>query len=293
PSITGLANVTGVEQVSANGTAVDLNPPTVTDICDANPVVTNDAPAVFPLGTTTVTWTVRDGSGNSANATQTVTVVDTTAPSITVPANVTGIEQISGDGTPVGIGQPTVSDICDTSPVVTNDAPAVFPLGTTTVTWTATDASGNSANATQTVTVVDTTAPTLTVTPSTTTLWPPNHKYVTVSIDTTASDICDADVANKVQLVSVTSDEPEDVAGENNKKDGGDGNTLEDIVIVDKNTVELRVERLGGSDGRVYTLHYSVTDASGNTSTASATVTVEHNPGEPVVDSGVQYTVTP
>ncbi|MFC1989970.1 HYR domain-containing protein [Chloroflexota bacterium] len=252
-----------------------------------NPTVT------LPLGTTTVTLVVNDGTVDSTPDTVDITVKDSTAPSITGLANVTGVEQVSANGTAVDLNSPTVSDICDTNPVVTNDAPVVFPLGTTAVTWTATDASGNSANATQTVTVVDTTAPTLTVTPSTTTLWPPNHKYVTVTIETTASDICDTDVSNNVLLVSVTSDEPEDVAGKNNKQDGGDGNTLEDIVIVDKNTVELRAERLGGSDGRVYTLNYSVTDASGNTSTASVKVIVEHNPGEPVVDSGVQYTVTP
>ena len=42
---------------------------------------------------------------------------------------------------------------------ITNNAPALFPIGVTTVTWTATDASGNTATATQTVTVNDTQAP--------------------------------------------------------------------------------------------------------------------------------------
>ena len=53
----------------------------------------------------------------------------------------------------------TIDDIIDDSPIITNDAPTVFPLGETIVTWTATDSSGNSASTTQTITVVDTTAP--------------------------------------------------------------------------------------------------------------------------------------
>jgi len=59
------------EQTARGGTPVNLGTPTVSDICDANPAVTNNAPpAGFPLGNTTVTWTVRDASGNSATATQ-------------------------------------------------------------------------------------------------------------------------------------------------------------------------------------------------------------------------------
>lgn len=75
--------------------------------------------------------------------------IDTTAPSITAPADVNA--KATGEGTEVALGTPTVSDIDDPSPVVTNDAPATFPVGTTVVTWTATDESGNSASDTQTV----------------------------------------------------------------------------------------------------------------------------------------------
>jgi hypothetical protein len=148
PSITAPANVT----VEATGvtTPVSLGSPVVTDNVDPNPAVSNDAPAAFPVGTTTVTWTATDASGNSATATQTVTVTDTTAPSITAPGDI-GVE--SSNPVAVNLGTPTVSDLADPNPAVSNDAPALFPLGTTTVTWTALDASGNSATATQNVTV--------------------------------------------------------------------------------------------------------------------------------------------
>jgi hypothetical protein len=148
PSITAPGNVT----VEATGvtTTVTLGSATVTDNVDPNPAVTNDAPAGFPVGTTTVTWTATDDSGNSASAIQTVTVTDTTAPTITAPANIS-VE--SSEPIAVALGAPTVSDLADPNPTVTNNAPALFPLGTTTVTWTATDTLGNSATATQTVTV--------------------------------------------------------------------------------------------------------------------------------------------
>jgi hypothetical protein len=50
------------------------------------------------------------------------------------------------------LGNPVATDNC-TTVTVTNDAPAIFPLGTTSVTWTATDAVGNTATATQVITV--------------------------------------------------------------------------------------------------------------------------------------------
>jgi len=121
--------------------------------------VTNDAPALFPLGTTTVTWTATDGAGNQTTGTQLVTVADTTAPELTVPADVT--VEAEGELTGVDSGQATAADAV--GPVtVTNDAPALFPLGTTTVTWTATDGAGNQTTGTQLVTVVDTEPPAIT-----------------------------------------------------------------------------------------------------------------------------------
>ena len=73
---------------------------------------------------------------------------DTTPPTITCPANVS-VES----GQPINLGTPTVSDLVDPNPTVSNNAPTAYPIGLTTVTWTARDASGNTASCTQTVTV--------------------------------------------------------------------------------------------------------------------------------------------
>jgi hypothetical protein len=104
--------------------------------------------ARFPLGLTTATLAVGDGTF-AASDTVLVRVVDTTRPTFTsVPPAMT----ISACGA-INIGQAVAVDSCGQL-VVTNNAPARFPLGTTVVTWTARDASGNVATATQQVTVV-------------------------------------------------------------------------------------------------------------------------------------------
>ena len=95
------------------------------------------------------------------------------------------------------------------------------------------------------------------------TLWPANHKYVDVTATVLVTDNFDT---NPTLTVSVTSSEPDDGLG--------DGDTANDIVIVDNSLFQLRAERVGGGGGRIYTITYTATDACGNTATAQATVTV-------------------
>jgi len=148
------------EATSLSGTMVELGGATAHDVMGIASV-TEHTPRFFVLGETTVTWTAIDTSGNSASATQTVTIVDTTSPSITSPDSITA-EATSANSNTVALGNPVSSDLVDI-PSISNNAPDVFPVGETTVTWTAVDASGNSASATQTVTIVDTTSPELTM----------------------------------------------------------------------------------------------------------------------------------
>ena len=196
-----------------------------------------------------------------------VSIVDTTDPDITAPADVTA-ECAAPEGTPVDLGDPIVNDICDPNPVVANDAPALFPLGATNVTWTATDASDNVGQDVQVVTIEDTTPPEISLSVSPEVLWPPNHMLVTIVAEIEVMDICDPDPM--VRLVSIVSNEPDD--------DIADGATADDIQGADFGTDDrefmLRAERKGKGDGRVYTITYEVEDMSGNTAQAQATVTV-------------------
>lgn len=119
--------------------------------------------------------------------------------------------------------------------------------------------------------VCDEIAPTfeeLSVSPDT--LWPANHKYVDVTATVVVSDNFDSNPT--VTLVSVTSNEPDNGLG--------DGDTADDIVIVDDFHLKLRAERSGNGIGRVYTITYMVTDACGNSATQSVTVTVPKSKGK-------------
>ena len=181
-------------------TVSDNTPPTITapgpvsyqcvgDVPAANPA---DASASDNCGTATVsisesnnggagttasplvitrTYTANDGHGNTATATQTITVIDNTPPTITAPANInasTGPGATSCSVVVSNLGTPSTSDNCGGSVTVTpSGIPAVnvFPVGTTTITYTANDGHGNTATATQTVTVIDNTLPTVGFTP--------------------------------------------------------------------------------------------------------------------------------
>ena len=123
------------------------------------------APGVY-----TVVLTVSDGRGGTASDTVVVTVRDTTPPVfVGVPAPIT-VEQSSPLGTVVDVPLPTATDNCPGPLFVSSDAspfipprPAMFPPGSTTVTFRTCDAHCNRASATTTVTVVDTTRPSVNV----------------------------------------------------------------------------------------------------------------------------------
>ncbi|UKJ06469.1 HYR domain-containing protein [Solitalea lacus] len=171
PTITSCPqDITVAANSGCDATGVTLTPPVVTDNCTGtgNFTITNNAPATFPAGTTTVTWTVKDAAGNIQTCTQLVTVTDQTQPTITTcPQDITVAANSGCDATGVTLTPPVVTDNCTGTGnfTITNNAPATFPAGTTTVTWTVKDAAGNIQTCTQIVTVTDQTQPTITTCP--------------------------------------------------------------------------------------------------------------------------------
>lgn len=141
-------------------TGVSLGTPTTGDNCSVASV-TNNAPTQFPVGTTTVTWTVTDLCGNSATATQLVTVTDNENPTISCPADLTVNAVSSCQYTLADFtGAAAAADNCGSVTVSQSPAPGTsLGLGTHTITLTATDGAGNSASCTFNVTVEDTTNP--------------------------------------------------------------------------------------------------------------------------------------
>ena len=141
------------EATSAAGVVVTFSV-TALDNVTLNPTITTTPASggTFPLGTTTVNVTATDAVGNSSGGSFTVTVVDTTAPTLTVPSNITlQAQSISGA---VVTFTPTATDAVGVTSLVSVPASgSIFPVGTTPVHVTAMDVAGNTSTASFTVTV--------------------------------------------------------------------------------------------------------------------------------------------
>jgi hypothetical protein len=137
---------------AANGlcSATIINPgtPLTSDNCGIASVSNNAAPS-FPVGNTTVTWTVTDVNNNINTCNQLITVTDNQVPVFSgCPANITTCSN------PVSWTPPSAADNCGLSSVMTNHNPGeTFPPGTTTVTYTATDVNGKVSNCNFNVTI--------------------------------------------------------------------------------------------------------------------------------------------
>jgi hypothetical protein len=162
PVLTGVSDVS-VEANGPTGSVVIFPTPTAVDDVDGPIAVVICSPAsgtTFPLGVTTVVCSATDSHGNTGMASFTVRVVDSTPPHLIAPADLNVYATID---TGIPASDPTVSawlaqanadDIADPNPTVTNDAPTFFAVGTTTITFTAHDASGNTASAAAKLTVL-------------------------------------------------------------------------------------------------------------------------------------------
>ena len=124
-----------------------LGTATASDNCPGVVVTRIGVPSgnVFPVGTTTITYRATDKSGNFAEDTQVVTVVDNTPPAISCPANIT-LEPTCPTGAIATWTPPVGTDNCPGATTTRTAGPApgsVFPIGTTTVTYSVTDAHNN------------------------------------------------------------------------------------------------------------------------------------------------------
>lgn len=190
----GLNNTTisQLSQAGINGAFIAKNdaneigsPGTIVNIICSTITVSASAPLIpCPGGTTTVTvnaaggilpyavsgnpltvgagtyiYTVTDAKGCTGTASITIAVgTDAILPTITAPGSVTVSSNDGCGASGVNLGTAVTADNCSVASVI-NNAPATFPVGATTVTWTVTDGSGNTATATQSITVTDTLKP--------------------------------------------------------------------------------------------------------------------------------------
>ncbi|MBK8852469.1 MAG: HYR domain-containing protein [Saprospiraceae bacterium] len=214
------------------------NPLTLSNSFNSSCVVTSGS---FPAGVNNVTWTVTDGYGNTSTCVQTVTVNETQAPSITCPANISNTVTAGTCARTVTFTNPVGTDNCS-GPVTIQTAGLAsgsnFPVGVTTNTFRVTDASGNTATCSFTVTITDNQLPSITC---------PANVNQNVS-----SGTCGA-VATYTAPVGT-----DNCPGSTTVRTAGLASGATYPVGVTTNT-------------------FQVTDASGNTATCSFTVTVTDN----------------
>jgi hypothetical protein len=200
-------------------------------------------------------WPVRDG--DVANSTPVALCKNVAVPADTTCHATASINNGSKDP--------------DGDQITLNQSPAgPYPKGNTLVTLTVTDSHGASSQCQGTVTVFDQTPPTITsISANPSALWPPNHQMVPVAIVVNATDNCGGPPVCKI--ISVSSNEPINGLG--------DGDTAPDWMITGNLTVNLRSERSGKGNGRIYTMAITCTDTTGNPSSRNVTVTVPKNRG--------------
>lgn len=195
------------------------------------------------------------------SVTYTATVTDADGDAVEVVWSLNG-EEVQIDQIPAG----------DPTSGAELEYTAVLPMGINTLTVTATDSEGEVSSCSSTITVADTTPPVIvsaSVNPKE--IWPPNHKMVPVRVSAEVTDACSE---TTWKIVSITSNEAEDVIGS--------GNTAPDWEITGDATARVRAERSGTNKaGRIYTITIEATDESGNVSEpATVTVKVPHSKGK-------------
>lgn len=145
PEITNCPPSINVSTTSSCATVVTWTPPTAKDNCSFTLTSTHDPGASFPVGTTKVTYTAKDARGNTATCTFDIHVTDDSKPVFAeCPADISVVEN-AGCETTVTWKVPKVADACG-GPVdvrSTHQPGAKFPMGSTMVTYTATDGRGN------------------------------------------------------------------------------------------------------------------------------------------------------
>lgn len=194
PALVGMPAGQVLEAADASGAVATWTDPTATDLggVAGGPSCSPASGSTFPLGTTDVTCSATDHAGNTGSASFAITVQDTTDPVISGGAGTT--LEATGQLTPATYTEPTATDTVDASVPVDCVPPSgsEFPVGTTTVTCTATDDAGNDSSVELAVVITDLTAPAITA-PDVQGVEATGPDGAAVSFAPTASDLVDGD----------------------------------------------------------------------------------------------------
>jgi hypothetical protein len=216
----------------------------------------------------TANWTFAGGANyHNASGSVAITINKANATVVVTPYNVEydGLPHSATVASITGVAGETGATVGTVALNTTHTA-----VGTYADSWSFTGGTNyHNTSGTLTDVIKDTTAPTITsLSTNAPTLWPPNHKMVAVTVSAAADDLVGV---TSLKIVSATSNEPDNGLG--------DGDTAGDIQITGALTLNLRAERGGGGNGRIYTITVEAKDAAGNASTKTVTVTVPKSQG--------------
>jgi len=168
PVITNCPANISISTTTACNATVTWTAPTATDNCGVSSWVSNRTPgSSFAVGATTVTYTATDAAGNSTSCSFIVTVTDKTNPVFTTCTTDIIVNATQNCSTTVNWTAPIATDNCSAVTMTSSHQPGtVFQTGTTSVIYTAKDASGNTATCSFKVTVTDKEAPVISNCPS-------------------------------------------------------------------------------------------------------------------------------
>ena len=159
PVISGMPNdITVSNDAGLCSAVVSWNEPNASDNCNVASFISNfNSGAAFPVGLTTVTYSAIDDEGNTVSASFNVRVTDNENPVISgMPNDITVSNDAGLCSAVVSWNEPNASDNCNVASFISNfNSGAVFPVGLTTVTYSAIDDEGNTHSASFDITVVD------------------------------------------------------------------------------------------------------------------------------------------
>ncbi len=269
-----------------------LGTPDVTDNCGIASM-TNDAPSVFPIGTTDIHWAINDYSGNTSYCGQQVTVTDSEQPTITCSSDLSFNVTSSCEKTGVTLILPTVSDNCGVNSPIADYTSTTFPVGVTNVTWTATDVNGNFNSCVQHITVNDIAPPSITCAADVTVNTDAGHNYATLSGLTApvTSDVCGVIPAVNNHPSSVFPLGTTDVIWTGSDIHNNTATCTQQVTVQDH---EAPVFSNIPSDISQCNTHPTWTPPTATDNCGSVTITSTHNPGAtfPIGTTPVTYTAT-